>query len=83
MNRIVIELDPGANMQIRILFSHSINFAKIDPGVITIVVCERNVAQVYCASRIRPWLKQRRRITLHPVPLGMRMIIREELVVYR
>ena len=45
MHRIVIQLNSGANLYVRICLAHPIDLIEIDSGVITIVIGERDVAQ--------------------------------------
>jgi hypothetical protein len=43
MDGIVIQLDPRADPQIGISFPQPIDFIKIDSGVVTIVIGERDI----------------------------------------
>ena len=43
MDGIVIQLDPRADLQIGISFTQSIDFIKIDSGVVTIVIGESDI----------------------------------------
>ena len=59
MDRVVIELDAGADFQIGIGRAQSFDFVEIDALVITIVIRQGDVAQTDLARVIRPRLEQR------------------------
>ena len=76
---IVIELDASADSQIGISLPQTIDFIKIDSGVVTIVIGEGDVRQRELTRRIRPGLKQFRCVSLHPMSLRMSVVIGKEL----
>ena len=54
--RIIIELDPRANFEIAIIFAKPVDFVEINPGVIAVVVGERDFPQTAPASGVGPRL---------------------------
>ena len=78
---IVIEFNASADSQIRISLPQTIDFIEVDSGMITIVIGKGDVDQTELTRRIRPGLKQRRRVTLHPMSLWMSVVIGEEVIV--
>ena len=81
MDGIVIELNARADSQIGISLPQTIDFIEVDSGVITIVIGKGYVGQTELTRRIRPWLKQRRRVMLRPMSLRMSVVIGEEVIV--
>src|SRR4029450_11316057 len=80
-NGVVIELNCRADFQIGISPPQPIDFIEVDSGMITIVIGKGYVGQTELTRRIRPGLKQRRRVMLHPMSLRMSVVIGEELIV--
>src|ERR1700730_6756481 len=80
-NGIVIELNASADSQIGISLPQTIDFIEVDSGVITIVIGKGYVGQTELTRRIRPGLKQRRRVMLHPMSLWMSVVIGEKVIV--
>ena len=78
---IVIELNASADSQIGISLPQTIDFIEVDSRVITIVIGKGYVGQTDLTRRIRPGLKQRLRVMLHPMSLRMSVVIGEELIV--
>lgn len=78
MHRIVIQLDAGANFHIRICCPQPLDLIKVDAGVITIVIGERDLTQPFRARTIDPRLEQFTRVRLHAMPLRMRVVIGEK-----
>jgi hypothetical protein len=78
---IVIELNASADSQIGISLPQTIDFIEVDSSVITIVIGKGYVGQTDLTRRIRPGLKQRLRVMLHPMSLRMSVVIGEELIV--
>ncbi len=81
MDGIVIEFNASADSKIRISLPQTIDFIEVDSGMITIVIGKGDVDQTEFTRRIRPGLKQRRRVTLHPMSLWMSVVIGEEVIV--
>src|SRR5436189_5980294 len=81
VNGIVVELNASADSQIGISLPQTIDFIKVDSGVIAIVIGKGYVGQTELTRRIRPRLKQRRRVMLHPMSLRMSVVIGEQVTV--
>jgi hypothetical protein len=80
VDRIVVQLNAGANFYIGIFLAQPIDFIEIDSGVITVMISESNVAQPNAPCAIHPRLKQRLRVKLHSMALRMGVVIGEELI---
>ena len=78
---IVVELDPGPNLYVRISRTEPFNFVKVNAGVKTIMIGAGNIVQPATPRAIDPRLQQFPRVSLDPVPLRMGMVIRERLIV--
>jgi hypothetical protein len=76
--RIVIELDAGANFEIRIRGAQFVDLVKINSGVETIVVGKGNVTQAARLRAVDPRLQHFSRIRLNAISLRMGMVIGEE-----
>jgi hypothetical protein len=81
VNGIVIELNASADSQIGISLPQTIDFIEVDSSVITIVIGKGYVGQTELPRRIRPGLKQRRRVMLHPMSLWMSVVIGEKVII--
>ena len=75
MHGIVIQLNPGANLYVRVCFAQSFDLIEVDPVVVAIVIGKGDVAQAPRARRIHPRLQELARVRLHPMPLRMRVVI--------
>src|ERR1700693_5803507 len=81
--RIVVQLDAGADLHVRIGSAQFFDLIKINAGVKTIVIGKCNVAQTALARAGDPRLQQIMRIRLNAMSLRMGMVIAEELIVDR
>jgi hypothetical protein len=80
---IVIELDTGPNLQIRIRGAQFVDLIKIHSGVITIVIGECDIVQSLHAGAVYPGLQEFLRIRLNSMSLRMAMVVAEKSVVDR
>src|SRR5439155_23600982 len=69
VNGSVVELNATADSQIGISLPQTIDFIKVDSGVIAIVIGKGYVGQTELTRRIRPRLKRRRRVMLQPMSM--------------
>src|SRR5438067_10748323 len=76
--RVVIKLNPGANLYVRILFTQTIEFIEIDASMITIVIGEGDINDSFGPRRIDPRLQKRLSVILDPVALRVGVIIAEQ-----
>ena len=76
--RIVIELDAGANFDVRISGAQFIDLVKIDSAMEAIVISKRDIAQTAPPRAVDPWLQQIPRIRLNAMSLRMGMVIGEK-----
>jgi hypothetical protein len=81
--RIVIQLEPRANFQAGIGAAQFVDFIEIDPGMIAIVIGKRDIGQPALPRTIDPRLKQRARVGLNAMALGVGVVIGKELRVNR
>ena len=79
VNRIVIELDAGADSQIGIFVPQTIDLIEVYSGVITIVIGKRDIDQPTFARAFDPWLEQRLRVRLDPVSLRVTVVVGKKL----
>ena len=77
--RIVIQLEPSADFYVRIRGPQFVELTEIDPGVVAIVIGERDIGQPAFARAVRPRLEQRLGEGLNAMPLGMAVVIGEKL----
>jgi len=81
--RIVIELDAGANFEIRIRGAQFIDLIKINSGMKPIVISEGNVTQTARTRAIDPRLQQFSRVPLNAMSLRVGVVIAKELIADR
>src|SRR5215471_4739436 len=81
--RIVVKLDTGANLHIRVRRAQFLELVKINTLMKTIVISEGNVLQFAGARAVDPRLQKFLRIRLHPMSLRVHVVVREESIVDR
>ena len=81
--RIVVELDAGADLHIRIRSPQFVDLIEIDSGMEAIVIGEGDITQATRACAVDPRLQQFLRIGLNSMSLRMGVVIGKELVVDR
>ena len=78
VDRIVIQLDPGADFEIGIGCAQPVDLVEVDAGVVAIVIRQGDIAQADVAGVIGPRLEELLRVGLEAMPLRMQMVIGEE-----
>ena len=81
--RVVIELDAGADLHIRIRRTQFVDFIKTNSDMKAIVVGKGNVTQLAPARAVDPRLQQFSRVRLNAMSLRMGMVIAEKLIADR
>ena len=77
--RIVIELNPGVDLHLRIRRAQFIDLVEIDPGVIAIVISKGDIGQAPGARAIDPRLEKRLSVRLDSMTLRMGVIVGKQL----
>src|SRR5204862_3775014 len=77
--RIVIELDPGADLYVGVRGAQFFHLTKTNSGVKTIMVGKSNVVQTAGTCAVDPRLEKLPRVTLHAMSLRVGVVIREKL----
>lgn len=75
---IVIELDPGANLYVRIFFAGAFDNIKIDAVMKAIVIGQGNIGQAVRARTVDPGLQKLQGIARRAMRLRVGVIIGEE-----
>ena len=79
MHGVVIQLNPRANLYVRVRFAQAFDLVEVDSFMVAVVVGKGDVAQSARARRVHPGLQERARVRLHPMSLRVRVVIGEEL----
>ena len=80
MHGIVIQLDPGADLEIGIRRTQPVDLVEIDTAMIAIVIRQGDVAQANLARVVGPWLEQFLGVGLKTVALWMQVVVGESFI---